>query len=44
MQNLRDGARKTIIDRYDFETICPPSQVRMIDGETAPPDWQGTLG
>ncbi len=28
LQDLRDAARETIIDRYDFETICLPTQVR----------------
>jgi len=38
LQDLRDAARKTIIDKYDFETICLPAQVRMIEGEPASPD------
>ena len=33
LQHLRDAARKTIIERYDFETICLPAQLRMIEGE-----------
>ncbi len=33
LQDLRNAARKTIIDRYDFETICLPAQLRTIGGE-----------
>jgi glycosyltransferase involved in cell wall biosynthesis len=36
LQELRTAARKTIIDRYDFGTICLPAQVRMIEGEANP--------
>lgn len=32
LQPLRDAARQTIIDRYDFETVCLPAQLRMIEG------------
>ena len=38
LRDLRDAARKTIIDRYDFETICLPAQVRVIEGEPASSD------
>ena len=31
MQHIRDAARQTIIENYDFETVCLPQQVRLIE-------------
>lgn len=36
MQHLRDEARKTIIETYDFETVCLPKQICLISNETPP--------
>jgi glycosyltransferase involved in cell wall biosynthesis len=31
MQELRDAARQTVIDRYDFSSICLPQQINLIE-------------
>ena len=40
MQDIRDRARQTILDKYDFATVCLPRQLKMIDdvinGRTPP--------
>jgi glycosyltransferase involved in cell wall biosynthesis len=31
MQNLREAARRTIVERYDLKTICLPKQRSLIE-------------
>lgn len=31
MQQLREGARRTIIERYDLKTVCLPMQRALIE-------------
>lgn len=31
LQDLRDAARKTILEKYDFETLCLPQQISLIE-------------
>jgi glycosyltransferase involved in cell wall biosynthesis len=33
MQEMRTAARQTIIDRFDFNSICVPQQIRLIENK-----------
>lgn len=35
LQLLRDAARQTIIEKYDFETVCLPQQIQLIGDAAA---------